>query len=83
VSPFKAFTYKFSFVLFVKKILIKLLCRRVFIPELFMTNVRMPKLDYRGSMTSRSSDFEKINKQKSRIFQRIIIFTNCRYEVKE
>jgi hypothetical protein len=69
--------------LFVKKILIKLLYRKVFIPELFITNVHMPKPDYRGSMTSRSSDFEKNNKQKSRIFQRIIIFTNCRYEIKE
>jgi hypothetical protein len=46
--------------LFVKKMLIKLLCRSVFIPELFMTNVRMTKPDYRRSMTSRSSDFEKI-----------------------
>lgn len=45
--------------LFGKKLLIKLLCRRVFIPELFITDVRMPKPDYRGSMTSRSSDLNK------------------------
>ena len=58
--------------LFVKKILIKLLFWRVFIPELFITDVRMPKPDYRGSMTSRSSDFEKITNKNQEFFRELL-----------